>query len=439
MKNDQRIIRRVMEFFVSSHDFNGIPGTTLSEELELGYQHLIDLVKGMVEQHLVSIQTGINPHIISLGHFPVVTQLKILEEARQNVTTRTSIMKELVTVSNSHEFCVYPSRTQLQLHRNVSEFDRSPFTQRLALAEPQLQAQFFDIDVLDRYYRDPRFSFDFDDYSGRISYREDANLVSMVSESDKVFMQTFGIGHDSNGNRLAVVYLRYLHTLTPEHQVYWKSKERDPRDCKMVKEYYDNTILGAWTFSHSIFSAVIHEQKALNDLAQQIFGIPLFRDTYEEEKRPKEFTFFFIPTLENFNNFILLLDKMISDNLNKDFFKNEVELFDFEELGNGQVERKARGTLRLLKEWLSKLFEFEQPNAVNIILRPLQETRKLRQRPAHHIHENVYDKTFLGKQKEHVESVYRSIRQLRHLFESHPDAIGVKIPDWLNNGAIKSF
>ena len=130
---------------------------------------------------------------------------------------------------------------------------------------------------------------------------------------------------------------------------------------------------------------------------------------------------------------------MISDNLNKDFFKDDVDLFDFEDLGNGQVERKARGTLRLLKEWLSKMFEFEQPDAVNIILRPLQETRKLRQRPAHLIHENVYDKTFLGKQKEHVESVYRSIRQLRHLFESHPDATGVKIPDWLNSGAIKSF
>ena len=439
MEDAQRISHRVMEFFVSSDDFNGIPGTTLSEELDIDYQHLIDLVKEMVVGDLVSIQTDINPHIISLGHFPVDTQLQILEEARQNVTTQSSIMKGFVAVTNSHQFCVYLSPSQLTIHRNVSEFDQSPFTQRLALGGPQLQAQFFDIDVLDRYYRDPRFSFDFDDYSGRISYREDANHVSMVSESDQVFMQTFGIGHDSQGNRLAVVYLRYLHTLTPEHQVYWKSKERDRRECKMVKEYYDNTILGAWTFSHSIFSAFIHEQKALNDLALQIFGIPLFRNTYEEEKRPKEFTFFFIPTLENFNSFILLLDKMISDNLNKDFFKDDVDLFDFEDLGNGQVERKARGTLRLLKEWLSKMFEFEQPDAVNIILRPLQETRKLRQRPAHLIHENVYDKTFLGKQKEHVESVYRSIRQLRHLFESHPDATGVKIPDWLNSGAIKSF
>ncbi len=73
--------------------------------------------------------------------------------------------------------------------------------------------------------------------------------------------------------------------------------------------------------SYSIFSAFLGELTCLNNLANKIFGINLFHKDFDHENRPKEFTFFFLPTLRNYNEFVLLLDKMISDNINKDFFK----------------------------------------------------------------------------------------------------------------------
>lgn len=147
-------------------------------------------------------------------------------------------------------------------------------------------------------------------------------MVILYYEEDQVFIKTFGLGFDSQQDRLAVVYLRYLKDLTAEHQLYWNNKEVEG-NCKVLKEYYENSILGNWTISYSIFSAFLGELTCLNNLANKIFGRNLFRKNFENENRPKEFTFFFLPTLRNYNEFVLLLDKMISDNINKDFLREK--------------------------------------------------------------------------------------------------------------------
>ena len=145
---------------------------------------------------------------------------------------------------------------------------------------------------MERYSNDPRFDFKFSDYSGSISCKYDEHDNPIVREEDQVFLKTFGLGFDAQGNRLAVVYLRYLKDLTEEHQQYWKSKEV-VGDCKILKEYHDNTIQGKWTFSYSMFSAFIGELNAIIDLTEKVFGIAIFRKKFDKENRPKEFTFFF--------------------------------------------------------------------------------------------------------------------------------------------------
>lgn len=357
MEISEIIQKRVFDFFVNSNDFNGIPLTRLSKECGVDYDETIDVIKNLVLENIVSIQSSINPHIISLGHFEIDVQLKILEDAKNNTTKVLAEFNDISFSHDSHLVCIYPSSEYLKENRDVSSFYNEPFTLRLALGEPQLKPCFFEIEVLDRYFKDPRFSFVFKNYSGQISYIEDKNNNPIVCEEDQVFLQTFGLGVDEERNRVAVVYLRYLKDLTPEHQSYWKSKEVK-RDCKMLQEYYVNTIEGNWTNSHSAFSGFIGEQKALNDLTKAIFNVNLFNRTFERETYPREFTFFFIPTLKNYHDFVLLLDKMISDNINKSFFAGKgVELYEYKEVGDGFVERKEKGTLRIFEKWLSKNFQ----------------------------------------------------------------------------------
>ena len=440
MDASQIIIDKIFDFFIKSRDFNGIPLTRLAEETKTNYNTTVDIVKQLVTGDKASIQSSINPHIISLGHFEIETQLRILEEAKNNTTEIISKISYEVNISfDSHLVCVYPSPKYLKDNRDVSEFSKSPFALQLALGEPQLKPLYFEIEVLDRYFKDPRFSFVFKDYSGQISYTEDENNIPSVEEEDQIFLKTFGLGVDNNKERIAVVYLRYLNDLTPDHQIYWKSKEAK-RECQMLKEYYVNTIEGDWTNSHSVFSAFIGEQKALNDLTKAIFNKPIFNTTFERDTHPKEFTFFFIPTLKNYNDFVLLLDKMISDNINKDFFSDKgIEMFDYKEIGNGIVERKDKGTLRLFEEWLTMNFNTADTQSVIEVFKPLKKIRRERQNPAHRISENIYDKNFTTKQTELIKEAYFTIRALRQVFQKHPKAKSVEIEKWLDDGQVKVF
>lgn len=433
------IENRVYEFFLESSDFNGIPLRNISKELNINYENSIDLIKELVVEDVISIQSSTNPHIIGFKHYPLDSQVHILEEAKKTTETKHKF-GEITMTSEDTEFpiCLYPSKNYLTEKRDLTEFNNAIYTKHLALGEPHLKPIFFEIEVLDRYFNDPRFEFKFEDYSGQISCKYDENEKPIVREEDNIFLKTFGLGFDENGDRLAVAYLRYLKDLTSEHQVFWKSKEKIGK-CKMLEEYHQNTIEGNWTFSHSIFSGFLEEQKCINDLTELVFSKPLFRKTFEKENRPKEFTFFFTPTLKNYNDFILLLDKMISENINKDFFEGKVELYEFIELENGLVERKTKGTLQVFEEWLTSVFNVKGDGAVSELFKPLKKIRRERQNPAHRIDENQYDKQLIEKQKEVMNEVYSVFRNLRNIFHQHPKARNFEVTDWSENGQIKTF
>jgi hypothetical protein len=296
--------------------------------------------------------------------------------------------------------------------------------------------------VLERYASDPRFDFEFSDYSGKISCHYDEVGNPIVRKEDEVFMKTFGLGFDSHDNRVAVVYLRYLTDLTPEHQIYWRSKEVKDTDCRMLKEYYENTINGNWAFSRSVFTAFLGELEALNGLAKKIFGQKLFRQTFSIDKRPRAFTFFFTPTLKNYNDFILLLDKMISENISNDFFKDRLELFDVENHEDGKIDRKPKGTLRLLEEWITAEYSHDGSEAkgqLKVIFETFKRIRKERQSPAHKIDSNIFDRKYTELQREIIGDAYRSMQLLRQIFQRHKNAKGFQVPKWLDNSEIKTF
>ena len=436
---NDRIENIVYDFFVNSPDFNGIPLRNISQKLNIDYENSIELIKELVKDDIISIQSSTNPHIIGFHHYPIDSQIHILEEAKKTKEVLHSF-GEITISSEDTEFpiCLYPSKTSLLKNRDLSEFNNATYSKQLALGEPHLKPIFFEIEVLDRYFNDPRFDFKFDDYSGRISCKYGDDEKPIVREEDDIFLKTFGLGFDENGNRLAVVFLRYLKDLTAEHQVYWKTKEKSG-GCKILEEYYQNSIQGNWTFSYSIFSGFLGELKCINELSELIFSKPIFKRVYERENRPKEFTFFFVPTLKNYNDFILLLDKMISENINKEFFKGKAELFEFKKIDDGLVERQTKGTLQLFEEWLTSVYNVKGEGTVSDLFKTLKKIRRERQNPAHTINENQYNRQFIDKQKNVMNEVYSVFRNLRVIFHQHPRARKFKIPDWLENGEIKTF
>jgi len=177
MTNKEKILNEVYDFFITSNDFNGISITALAEKTGIEYSKTIDFLKELTKEGLVSNQKTINPHIIALGHYDKNYQLSVLEEAKHNETKKIKSFGEINITFDSHLICVYPSEKHLRETRNTSSFSQKPYSKRLALGEPQLKPAFFEIEVLDNYFKDPRYSFVFEDYSGQIScdYDEKSN------------------------------------------------------------------------------------------------------------------------------------------------------------------------------------------------------------------------------------------------------------------------
>ena len=89
--------------------------------------------------------------------------------------------------------------------------------------------------------------------------------------------------------------------------------------------------------------------------------------------------------------FVHLLDKMLSENMNKRFFTGDVPLEETIHRRDGRIEVRQRGTLTVLDEWLHKTVRFQDEAPYRAIIGPLRQIRKLRQRPAHAVLRDDYD------------------------------------------------
>lgn len=191
----ENIENRIYSFFIESNDFNGIPLRQISEEFEILYENSIDLIKELVKDEIVSIQSSSNPHIIGFQHYPLESQLKILEDAKNNKVTIQKFGKITIASENAeYPICLYPSKQYLKSKRNLTEFSNSVYTKQLALGEPHLKPIFFEIEVLERYLNDPRFNFKFEDYSGRISCKYDENDKPILKRRRPNFCKNIWFG-----------------------------------------------------------------------------------------------------------------------------------------------------------------------------------------------------------------------------------------------------
>jgi hypothetical protein len=206
MTQTKDIETSVVEFFLQSSDFNGLPVSAILRDQADG-KSIIAILEDLIRRGritCVSSRTSVNPHIKRFPDLPSDQQVAQLEGALTDT------------------ICLYPSADLVGEHFNVNTFGDRPFSKKLLLGEPQLNWEGFDLGVLDRYYNDPRYLFHFGDHGGRLSILTEG-AAGEILERDQVFLQTFGIGYDESDTRVAVVFLRYLSSLSPEHQQYWKS------------------------------------------------------------------------------------------------------------------------------------------------------------------------------------------------------------------------
>ncbi len=424
---DKTILKLVTGFYLRSSDFNGMPLDTIASKLqdpdEASAAQVTDAIVRLIMEEKVTLTFSsifVNPHIKALEDLPPGEQVERL-------------LKE-----DSSGICVYPTSQVIGAATDTGVYDDRPFTKRMLLGDPQLTPIFFDLHVLDPYYSDPRYLYSFNDYDGSISVSDEYFESENMPERDQVLLQTFGIGYDSNRSRVVVVFLRYLSDLSAEHQRIWHAHMRTD-ECQMVYEYYQNSFLAEWAECLSVYQAIMEEQKILNSLASRLGRSRLFKVTYDE--RPPEFSSLLRPTLKNYLEFVLGFDKMLSDNMSKEFFADDVPLEEEVQRKDGRVEVRQKGTLALLEEWLRKTVRFRDEEPYKAIMEPLREVRKIRQRPAHSVIQDAYDTDYIRQQDALVERVHNALAGLCIVLSTHPrvKVSGYVLPDWLEKNKVKIY
>ncbi|MDD2439750.1 MAG: hypothetical protein PHD41_06015 [Methanosarcinaceae archaeon] len=419
---EKDIFNQISEHFIYSRDFNGVLALNLSDNGNLNPFELKEILTKLVYEKKVTLtfsSISENPHIKRFPDLPIDEQINHLNS------------------ESLSEICVYPSPNILANEYDSSKYDDRPFSKLLFLGKPQLKAYFFDITVLESYFQDPRYLVMNHEYRGSISITNEYYKSEEMPKKDKIVLENFGIGYTykEEHERVVVGLLRYLSRLSPEHQQVWLTYQRN--DKCFVEPDYTKNIMGGFATHVSIYKAFLEEIYHINEISKLINRQPLFKNSYKDSK-PKDFTCYLRPTRNNYHNFVHLLDKMLSENINKNFFNDDILLTIETERKDGKIETKTKGTISMLDEWLrSKIFMDE--DTIDKIIGPIKRIRKERQKPAHKVQEDNYDKKYFQMQNELINSAYNSVRTIRLLFMNHPLARNYEIPNWLYEGKIKIY
>jgi len=197
------LTRIASEHYLKSRDFNGIRLDSLIDpknesEREVLRQAIRD---GSLE--IVSSSWDSNPSI-KRHHCPAENyQLACLDGDSKSV------------------ICVYPTQRLLRRYKTQKVDAARPFTARLQSGEPQLTYVPFDLAVLERYHRDPRYNFEIHNFGGHITVANEYYKSEDMPAHDQVSLESFGYGRDCQRQPVVVAFLRYLSALSPQHQVHW--------------------------------------------------------------------------------------------------------------------------------------------------------------------------------------------------------------------------
>jgi hypothetical protein len=421
MLSRDALLAAITDCYLKSSDYNGISASFFLKRHEPS--QVRDAVAELLQDGLLSIVFGDyhpNPHIKALPSESVEEQLQKLRTEKFDLS------------------CIYPTPKHLRSVVDASVFQGRPFELCLALGEPQLLHKSFDLDVLEIYRNDPRYNYSCDDIHGHISIRSDFFETGRIRESDQVLLESFGFSFDSAINIYVAAFLRYLSCLSPEHQQIWASKQI-AEETVLHPDYFRTSIIGHFPERLSLYETVLLEMKTANEISAAMGRSPIFKEDFRENCRPQEFGYLLRPTLKEFNGFVHLLDKMLSENIDRDFFHDDVPFETEEERGDGKTIVRQKGTIQILGDWLAAQFKTDDPSPITELLQTLRKIRELRQKPAHAIKENEFDQKYIHQQRALMKSVYRAVKILRLILHCHPAARSIEIDSQLEKGLIWSY
>lgn len=393
-----KLMGLIRDRYLGSGEFNGLH--IREDSVEPARAPAIELLRA----GLIEVMTGADYMNIHIRPWP---SRRSIEEQIQDINE----------VSRAdYGVCLYPTAAGMKGVRLPSKLNGRPYARAMARGKGTLELAYFQFDVLEQYRNDSRFRFSFGDSSASMGLSDEAFEDEDVFERDHVGLNHIGFAYDLTRydpedadspieRRVAVFYCDLI-TLTPEHQRRWQTYEVDGANLEPHPLWW-NGQMGRWPDGVGPFTRLFMELRNLNELAVLAFGEEMFRST----DRPAEMGWLLRPSQREWDDFVLQLDKLLSDNLRSEFFKAAgIESVD---------ERGQRmGTLKRFERFLQSGGVAE--DKARKIVSPMALVRNARQGPAHRIRANLTDRTFIHQQIELLREIYSALGATRHWLATHP-------------------
>jgi len=445
----------ITKFYLESHRFNGYPFVNLKQELGMNFHDAFNFVRENVNNGTLTVVFGDmhpNPHIKAFSDEPqknIITKLnqhkdKMCESFKgySDNDSDNSIFSKIgncvIKFETGITVCLYPTRLHLESIVNPDDYRDCPYTYEMALGAGQLEFRYFELTVLEFYRNDPRYYYWCDDINGRISIHDEYYHGDSMAEKDKVLLQTFGFAYNNDTHRAVTTLVYYISKLSPEHQQVWKNRELNSAEYRPHPDYYRNSILGDWGEKIPVCTAFLMELKIINQMCVAMGKPALFRKDFDGDDKPRNFSFLVRPTHKEYYDFVGLLDKMMSDNINKKFFENDISCEDEETRPDGKTVVKPKGTIQLLEEWINKYYHPQDQKPMDDVFKAFRKVRKERQRPAHAIDDDRFDQKYFADQRQILKEAYGAVRTIRLVFANHSavKAANIDISQTLYEGKI---
>jgi hypothetical protein len=410
---EKKIISEITDYYIQSGDFNGLPASHLIKSLAIDADVLQDIILRLVKEGKIEVSTYINPHIRAFD-CPIEKQIDHIKS------------KEVDAI------VLYPSKATLENIVDSGQFNDKLFSRMLLLGHPQLQLCYFDLSVLERYRNDPRYDLDDDGTTLSLCNNDESCFKEGVQNEDDVFLEHFGYAYiKENKTKCLAVPLCYIQRLPAKHQKYWESHMLN--GACLIDRDFAARMSGEFTENYSIYEAILEEEKQVSILCNIIGLPPLFTNAYDCSAL-RDFSTLIRPTEKYYSSFAHLLDKVVIENINRDFFKGRINLDD--EMG------KPIPTIRLLEMWQDKFYKtgnLDERKGLQGMYEAFRNLRKLRIPSAHKIISDKYDEEYYKKQRDLTATTYYALRTLRELLNGHPKVQknSYSPPDWLEKREIK--
>lgn len=406
------ILSGALDTYLKSGDFNGMGVAQLTHAGDA------ELIKELIAGGRLDLVRGDghpNPHIKAFEAEPIDVQLKKIDEA-------------------GLAGCLYPT-PQLLAEHDAGAGEAAPYTRALKEGAPQLSYHAFDLRALEWYRNDPRFNFDVDDIHGRILQKDGTQVADRVVVRDGLEFFEFGFAYDDKMHRAIAAFIRYLHDL-PEALQLEMEKHELGGSYKLHPDFFRTQIIGDFPEGMSIYDAFLQEKLQINRFCAQMGKPSLFRSEFDDLKRPNGFGILLRPTKKEFRDFALLLDQLLSDDLDRDFFEGDVELNRYLTDENGNRVTQSKGTIQLLEEWIGAKFRLADSKPMEEMFANFRKVRKVRQKPAHKVEDNEFDQKYVVDQRELICNAFDAVHTLRMVLENHPAARKHEVPDYLREAKV---